>query len=55
MADLIIVLVMMLGGVSAAELVRASCRRRLLTPVTARRPAGAANAPVRLGEPRMQL
>jgi hypothetical protein len=33
MADLLIALGVLLGGTSAAELVRTTCRRRLLTPV----------------------
>jgi hypothetical protein len=41
MTDLIVAFVLMLVAVSAAELVRLSCRRQLLTPVRARRvPAG---------------
>lgn len=34
MADLIAALVLLLGSASAAELVRTTCRRRLLTPVS---------------------
>ncbi|HKC29434.1 MAG TPA: hypothetical protein VKB75_15575 [Jatrophihabitans sp.] len=36
MADLIVAFVLLLGAGSAAELVRSTCRRRLLTPIAAR-------------------
>jgi|1186.fasta_scaffold22422_3 hypothetical protein len=48
MADLILAVVLMLGGASAAELVRSSCKRRLTMPLTARRTATAADTGLQL-------
>jgi hypothetical protein len=48
MADLIIAAIVLLGGTSAAELARHSFRRRLATPIPARRAAPAADNTLQL-------
>jgi hypothetical protein len=48
MADLILAAVLLLGGTSAAEGLRRSFRRRLATPIAARRPATVAGTTLKL-------